>query len=71
MFLDELMPIATDLMRQPVAFLGGFCAGLFRLNLAEDPVRSWLDQQTGTASMTSHSTSTNGANNKPQSINIE
>ncbi|MEL6135932.1 MAG: hypothetical protein AAFR42_00760 [Cyanobacteria bacterium J06628_6] len=45
MFLDELTPIVQTLVRQPVAFLGGFASGLFRLDLSDDPVKTWLDQQ--------------------------
>lgn len=74
MFLDELSPIAQELMRQPVAFLGGFVSGVFRLNLADDPVKSWLDQQAGTA--TSYTSSPindgfNGRSSGPQSITID
>jgi hypothetical protein len=72
MFLDELTPLAKELTSYPVAFLGGFFAGVFRLNLTEDPVRSWLDQQTGsTTYATSSSDSNNGKNSGPQSISID
>ena len=47
MFLDEFTPIMRELMSQPVAFLGGFASGLFKLNLTDDPVKSWIEQQTG------------------------
>lgn len=52
MFLDELTPFVQALARQPVAFLGGLATGLLRLNLDEDPVKSWLDTQAGKASTT-------------------
>ncbi|MEM9904275.1 MAG: hypothetical protein AAF921_04540 [Cyanobacteria bacterium P01_D01_bin.44] len=45
MFLDELTPIVKEMLSQPVAFLGGFASGLLRLNLSDDPVKSWLDKQ--------------------------
>lgn len=45
MFLDELTPIFQKLTSQPAAFLGGFASGLFKLNLTEDPVKSWLEDQ--------------------------
>lgn len=69
MFVDELTPLLKELAGYPVAFLGGFVSGLLRLNLGEDPVKSWLDQQGGA----SHSpgTSTNGKSNGPQSISID
>ncbi|WAL62397.1 hypothetical protein [Thermocoleostomius sinensis] len=69
MFLDELAPVFKELTGNPVAFLGGFVSGLLRLNLAEDPVKSWLDQQAGGSSYTPTSISSNG--NGPQTISIE
>lgn len=72
MFLDELSPIVKELTQQPVAFLGGFFSGVFRLNLADDPVKSWLDQQTGSTTYTATSSgSENGKTSGPQSISIE
>jgi hypothetical protein len=72
MFLDELTPIARELTQQPVAFLGGFFSGVFRLNLADDPVKSWLDEQTGsTPYTTATSGSENGRTSGPQSISID
>lgn len=47
MFLDELTPFLQELTRQPIAFAGGLAAGLLRLNLNEDPVKTWLDNQAG------------------------
>ncbi|GAB4190907.1 MAG: hypothetical protein Fur006_33460 [Coleofasciculaceae cyanobacterium] len=72
MFLDELSPIWQELTQQPIAFMGGFFSGVFRLNLADDPVKSWLEQQTGSTPYTaSTSGSENGKTNGPQSITIE
>jgi hypothetical protein len=69
-FLDELTPVFKELSQQPVAFLGGFFSGLLRLNLADDPVKSWLDQQAGVSySATSEVENTN--NGGPQSISID
>ena len=34
--------------QEPVAFFGGFAAGLLRLDLKADPLRDWL-QRTATA----------------------
>lgn len=72
MFVDELTPIFKELTQQPAAFLGGLVSGIFRLNLADDPVRSWLAQQAGSPAPTTfdHSTS-NGRSSGPQSISIE
>lgn len=47
MFLDELSPIVKEALKNPVAFAGGFASGLLRLNLNDDPVKSWLDKQSG------------------------
>jgi hypothetical protein len=72
MFLDELTPIFKELTKQPVGFLGGFFSGMFRLNLSDDPVKSWLDEQTGSSTYTTPtSTSENGRSNGPQSISID
>ncbi len=69
MFLDELTPLWQELSQQPVAFVGGFLSGLLRLNLSEDPVKSWLDQQAG--STTASSGSNNGNSGAPKSISID
>lgn len=45
MFLDELSPLFKELMQSPVAFMGGLASGLLRLNLDQDPVKSWLENQ--------------------------
>lgn len=44
MFLDELRPLAQQLLANPIAFAGGFAAGLLRLNLNDEPVKSWLQK---------------------------
>lgn len=72
MFVDELSPIFKQLTEHPVSFLGGFFSGLLRLNLADEPVKNWLDQQ---ISYSSYSSSTaqdhNGRTSGPQSISID
>jgi len=73
-FLDELTPVVQQLASYPVAFFGGFVSGLFRLNLGDDPVKSWLDQQAGTAATATTASSNghqNGSSRGPQSISIE
>jgi hypothetical protein len=67
MFFDELTPVFKELTGYPVAFLGGFVSGLLRLNLADDPVKAWLDQQAGT----SYSPPTSSNGNGPQTISID
>ena len=72
MFVDELTPIVKELAGQPVAFLGGLFSGLFRLNLSEDPVKTWLDQQSGEAEPgVSNAPNQNSKNSGPQTISIE
>ena len=70
MFLDELAPLFRELTNQPVSFLGGFFSGVFRLSLADDPVRSWLNEQSGTTTYVVTSTSTSNGSG-PQSISID
>lgn len=69
MFLDELNPLFRELTGHPIAFLGGFFSGMLRLNLSDDPVKSWLEQQGGTPSQAT--SNTNGKSGGPQSISIE
>lgn len=72
MFLEELTPIFKQLAQQPVSFMGGFFSGVLRLNLADDPVKSWLNQQSGSTSYTDTTCeSPNGKASGPQSITIE
>ncbi|KAL2651763.1 hypothetical protein R1flu_019891 [Riccia fluitans] len=35
-------PIVKEVLKEPVAFLGGVFAGLLRLDLNEDPLREWV-----------------------------
>lgn len=69
MFMDELTPMLKELTSYPVAFLGGFVSGLLRLNLAEDPIKSWLDQ--GSETYPTNGSSSNGKTSGPQSITID
>lgn len=72
MFFDELTPIFRELTQHPVSFLGGFFSGIFRLNLAEDPIKSWLDQQAGVTPDPDPTTeNNNGKSSGPQSISID
>ncbi len=72
MFVDELTPIFKELTQHPISFVGGLFSGFLGLNLNDDPVRSWLEQQ---GSTTIHITPTvsqdrNGSKG-PQSISID
>ena len=70
MFLDELSPIVQEVLGQPVAFLGGFASGLFKLNLSDDPVKSWLENQ-GADMPSNGDDDDNGAGKGPQTISID
>lgn len=67
MFFDELSPIFKELTQQPIAFMGGLFSGLLRLNLSDDPIKGWLDKQSGSPS---YSTAVRNGNG-PQSISID
>ncbi|NCJ06177.1 hypothetical protein GS597_06525 [Synechococcales cyanobacterium C] len=71
MFFDELSPLLQELIRKPVAFLGGFASGALRLSLNDDPVKSWLDREFGAPSPTTPSVDESNNGNGPQSIIIE
>ena len=72
MFIDELKPLFQQFSQHPVSFMGGFVSGVLRLNLVEDPVKSWLDNQLGDTSYTTPTGEThNGKSNGPQSISID
>jgi hypothetical protein len=71
MFFSEFSPLFKEISQQPIAFMGGLMSGFLRLNLADDPVKSWLDQQTGTIAYTAPNQTHNGNGSGPQSISID
>lgn len=72
MFLDELTPVFKEIIQHPVSFMGGFISGILRLSLNDDPVKSWLDQQSGvTTPSSSTSEGNNGRSSGPQTISID
>ncbi len=68
MFLQELNPLCQELIKEPVAFVNGFIAGALRLNLTEDPLKSWLEKQ-GLTQLKTPQDPDNG--NKPEYISID
>ncbi|HEY9826252.1 MAG TPA: hypothetical protein V6D19_12445 [Stenomitos sp.] len=73
MFIQELSPIFQEFVQKPVAFMGGFVSGLMRLNLSDDPVKTWLEREIG---VSVESPASNAADNRsngtgPQSISID
>lgn len=71
MFLDELSPLFKELAQQPIAFLGGLASGILKLNLAEEPVKSWLEKQAGSSGAAIVFPSNNGKSQGPQTIAID
>lgn len=71
MFFDELSPLFQEFLQKPVAFMGGFASGLFRLNLGDDPVKSWLEKEGGKPYTESSAGFNSSQNGGPQSISID
>lgn len=72
MFINELSPIFQQLTKHPVSFMGGFVSGVLRLNLKDDPVKTWLEQQIKTPGHPSPSSEAhNGKATRPQQISID
>ena len=75
MFMDELTPVFQELTQYPVAFLGGFVSGLLRIKLSDDPVKSWLQEQGVSDTVTSNTGNdfnrNDGNSGGPQSISID
>lgn len=69
--MDELKPIVQELVVQPLAFLGGLVSGLLRLDVTEDPLKTWLNKQGVSTGSTDSSSDRNGNGKGPQSISIE
>jgi hypothetical protein len=69
--MDEITPIFQELAQRPLAFMGGFVSGLLRLNLADEPVKSWLDQQSGGSFSTGTDNTRHNGKSGPQSISID
>jgi len=42
MFLQELVFVCEEASKQPVAFVGGFMAGILGLDVNDEPLFSWL-----------------------------
>ncbi len=72
MFINEITPLLKEVTKEPIAFFGGFFSGLLRLNLSDDPVKSWLDQQGASSAYTAPTSENNNTKNSgPQSISID
>jgi hypothetical protein len=62
--------IVQGFCQNPVSFCGGFLAGLLRLNLSDDPLKSWLEQQ-GIATNSDATGADPGSPKGPQNISID
>ncbi|WP_088241503.1 hypothetical protein [Calothrix rhizosoleniae] len=72
MFLTELQPLFQEFAQHPISFMGGLVSGVLRLNLNDDPVKTWLNQQGSYNTNISTTTEVqNGKSSGPQSIDIE
>jgi hypothetical protein len=76
MFFEELSPFLKEMTQNPVAFLGGFAAGILRLDLTQEPVKGWLEKQginvpPGGGSDGSGGSSGGSGGSGPQSISID
>ena len=67
--MDELKPIVNELLGQPVAFFGGLVSGFLKLDLQQDPLKSWLEKQGATP--TNAASSSSAKVDGPQSISID
>ena len=69
MVLNELTPFIKVLTKEPAAFCSGFISGVLRLNLTDDPVKTWLEKQAGFTPTGSQTGSSD--RQRPQSIDID
>ncbi|MDX2254807.1 MAG: hypothetical protein NW214_04760 [Pseudanabaenaceae cyanobacterium bins.39] len=70
MAIEELKPIINEFLDQPVAFFGGLVSGFLKLDLQQDPLKTWLEKQ-GANPVASTSTSSGQSKEGPQSISID
>jgi hypothetical protein len=71
MFFSEFSPLVQIFVAQPIAFAGGFVSGLLQLNLADEPVKSWLSHNMTVSGPSTPNPPQNGNSNGPQNITID
>ena len=76
MFITELSPLFKEFAQHPVSFVGGLVSGVLRLNLTDEPVKSWINQKSccnRSTTSTSENTNTNSSSSAsgPQQIMID
>lgn len=69
--MDELNPMIQEIVKKPLAFVGGFVSGLLRLSPENDPFASYLcnDVEPTNPIYPKNGDPSNG--NGPQTIDIE
>ncbi|EEF36898.1 UPF0426 protein At1g28150, chloroplastic isoform X2 [Ricinus communis] len=66
-------PILKEVLKEPVAFLGGMFAGLLRLDLEEEPLKEWVTRTVEASGITVEDIDAAGSKPEevPQQIDIE
>ncbi|CAK9195651.1 unnamed protein product [Sphagnum troendelagicum] len=65
-------PILKEVLKEPIAFLGGVFAGLLRLDLNEEPLREWVARTSEAAGLDlSESPSADNDDSIPEDIQID
>lgn len=59
--------LLSEFFQNPIPFAAGFVAGILKVDVNQDPVKGWLEQQGVHMKPSSATTSSKG----PQNINIE
>ncbi|KAJ9526559.1 hypothetical protein V8C86DRAFT_2460789, partial [Haematococcus lacustris] len=59
-------PVLRTAVKEPLAFWGGMFAGALRLNLNDDPLRSWIERTSSSSTSSSSPTSTTSPSQNSQ-----
>ena len=62
--------LLKEVLQNPIPFLGGFAAGVLRIDINEEPLKSWLEQQ-GISVSTDSDDSSDDPPSGPQTISID
>ncbi|BBM97929.1 hypothetical protein MPTK1_1g09530 [Marchantia polymorpha subsp. ruderalis] len=64
-------PIVKEVLKEPVAFLGGVFAGILRLDLNEEPLREWVAKTAEAAGVQPEDPEVDSTDESPNEIAIE
>eukprot|EP00245_Coleochaete_scutata_P016439 TRINITY_DN7676_c0_g1_i1.p1 TRINITY_DN7676_c0_g1~~TRINITY_DN7676_c0_g1_i1.p1 ORF type:complete len:143 (-),score=28.62 TRINITY_DN7676_c0_g1_i1:407-835(-) len=67
----EEEPLVKEAVKEPIAFFGGFFAGLLRLNLDEEPLKEWLTRTADAAGVVEDDDASPAEEDGPVEISIE